>query len=90
MGGKHPLGGALLAEVKESTRRVSELVDAVKSYSQLDPASIQHVDVTEGIESTLIMLGHQLRDGVTIARDYDLGVPASRPTPGSSTRCGPT
>jgi signal transduction histidine kinase len=67
--------GALLAEVKESTRRVSELVGAVKSYSQLDRASIQVIDVTEGIESTLIMLGHKLRDGVTIARDYDPGVP---------------
>ena len=67
--------GALLTEVKESTRRVSELVGAVKSYSQLDRASIQHVDVTEGIESTLIMLGHKLRDGVTIARDYDPDVP---------------
>ena len=66
---------ALLAEVKESTRRVSELVGAVKSYSQLDRASIPLVDVTEGIESRLVMLGHKLRGGVTIARDYDPGVP---------------
>ncbi len=66
---------ALLGEVKESTRRVSELVGAVKSYSQLDRASIQRVEVTEGIESTLIMLGHKLRDGITVARDYAPGVP---------------
>ena len=39
---------ALLAEVKESTRRISELVAAVKSYSQMDRASLQRVDVTEG------------------------------------------
>jgi hypothetical protein len=29
---------ALLGEVKESTRRISELVAAVRSYSQLDAA----------------------------------------------------
>jgi signal transduction histidine kinase len=65
----------LLAEIKESTRRVSDLVAAVRSYSQLDRAALQQVDVTEGIESTLLMLGHKLRDGVTVARDFDPGVP---------------
>ena len=58
----------LLGEVKESTRRISELVAAVRSYSQMDRGSIQTVDVTEGIESTLVMLGHKLRDGVEVVR----------------------
>ena len=31
----------------------------MKSYSQLDRASVQLTDVTEGIESTLVMLGAQ-------------------------------
>ena len=35
-----------------------------KSYSQMDRASMQRIDVTEGLESTLVMLGHKLRDGV--------------------------
>jgi signal transduction histidine kinase len=61
---------ALLAEVKESTRRVSDLVAAVKSYSQMDRAAMQEIDITEGIESTLLMLGHKLRAGVTVVRDY--------------------
>jgi Histidine kinase-, DNA gyrase B-, and HSP90-like ATPase len=65
----------LLTEVKESTRRVSDLVAAVKSYSQMNRASMQHIDVSEGIESTLVMLGHKLRDGVTVVRDYDADVP---------------
>ena len=65
----------LLTEVKESTRRVSDLVAAVKSYSQMNRASMQHIDVSEGIESTLVMLGHKLRDGVTVVRDYGADVP---------------
>ncbi|MET0839670.1 MAG: ATP-binding protein [Marmoricola sp.] len=65
---------ALIAEVKESTRRVSELVASVRSYSQLDRASLQRIDVTVGLESTLVMLGHKLRD-VTVVRDYGSGVP---------------
>ncbi len=66
---------ALLAEMKESSQRISGLVAAIKSYSQMDRASMQHIDVTEGLESTLVMLGHRLRDGVTVVRDYGPGVP---------------
>jgi signal transduction histidine kinase len=65
----------LLGEVRESTRRISELVAAVRSYSQLDRASMQHLEVTEGLESTLVMLGHKLRHGVTVVRDYGPDVP---------------
>ncbi|HET7328929.1 MAG TPA: ATP-binding protein [Nocardioidaceae bacterium] len=72
----------LLSEVKESTRRVSELVAAVRSYSQLDRASRQRIDVVDGLESTLVMLGHKLRDGVTVVRDYGEGVPGIDAYPG--------
>jgi signal transduction histidine kinase len=65
----------LLGEVKESTRRITELIAAVRSYSQMDRGSIQTIDVTEGIESTLVMLGHKLRDGVEVVRSYGADVP---------------
>jgi signal transduction histidine kinase len=68
------LTASLLSEVKESTRRISDLVAAVKSYSQLDRASVQQTDLTEGIESTLVMLAHKL-DGVAVVRDYSDDVP---------------
>ena len=72
----------LLAEVKESTRRISELVTAIKSYSQMDRASMQQIDVTDGIESALVMLGHKLSGGVTVARDYGASVPQIGAYPG--------
>jgi signal transduction histidine kinase len=61
---------ALLAEVKESTQRVSALVGAARSYSQLDRASIQQTDVVEGLQSTLMVLANRLK-GVTVVRDLD-------------------
>jgi signal transduction histidine kinase len=64
----------LLSEAKESTRRISELVAAVRSYTQMDRASMQRVDVTDGLNSTLVMLGHRLR-GVTVVREYGTAVP---------------
>jgi signal transduction histidine kinase len=62
---------SLLTELKDAVRRISDLVAAVRSYSQVDRASRQRVDVREGLESTLTMLGHKLRGGVTVVREYD-------------------
>jgi signal transduction histidine kinase len=65
----------LLAEVRESTRRISDLVGVVKSYSQMDRASLQTTSVTDGLDSTLAMLAGTWPSGIIIHRDYADNVP---------------
>jgi signal transduction histidine kinase len=65
----------LLTELKDSTGRISELVATVKSYSQMDRASVQRVDVASGVDSTLATLGHRLDGGIAVVRDYGSEVP---------------
>jgi signal transduction histidine kinase len=72
----------LLSEIKEASRRISGLVAAIRSYSQMDRAATQRIDVTDGLESTLVMLGYKLGDGVTVIRDYGTGVPRIDAYPG--------
>jgi signal transduction histidine kinase len=72
---------ALLSEIKEATARVSDLVAMVKSYSQLDRASLQTIDVTEGIESTLVILGDRLH-GIGVVREYAGDFPRIEAIPG--------
>jgi len=64
----------LLNQVEHSTCRVGELVKAVKSYSYMDQSPMQEVDIHEGLESTLTMLGHKLKN-VTLVRAYDRSAP---------------
>jgi signal transduction histidine kinase len=64
----------LLNQVENSTRRVGELVKAVKAYSYMDQSPMQEVDIHEGLESTLTMLGHKLKN-VTLVRSYDRSAP---------------
>ncbi len=66
---------ALLDEVSTSAERISEIVKAVKSYSFLDQAPIQQVDVHEGLENTLVILRHKLKEGVRITREYARDLP---------------
>ncbi len=52
----------LLREINEGAGRMSEIVGALKSYTHLDQAPIQEVDVRKGLEDTLLILKPKLRD----------------------------
>jgi signal transduction histidine kinase len=66
---------ALVREIDSSTRRISELVSAIKEYSYMDQAPSQEVDVRQGLENTLLIFGHRLKSGVTVVRDYEPDLP---------------
>lgn len=56
-------------------KRMSELVQAMKSYSHLDQGIQQIVDVHEGIEDTLRLFAFKLKKGIEIRRNYDCNTP---------------
>jgi signal transduction histidine kinase len=62
------------AQIAEGARRLSEIVRALRSYSYLDRAPVQDVDVVRGIEDTLTMLGHVTK-GVRVVREFDPSLP---------------
>ena len=67
---------SLLNEVERSTARISDLVKAVKSYSYMDQAPQQEIDVHDGIEDTLMIMAHKLREHkISIRRQYDRSIP---------------
>jgi signal transduction histidine kinase len=65
---------SLLKLVDQSTGRVAELVKAIKSYTHMDQSPMQEIDVHEGIESTLTMLGYKLKT-VQVLRAFDRSAP---------------
>jgi signal transduction histidine kinase len=67
---------SLAGELQESARRMSDLVGAVKSYAYVDRGQVVEVDIHEGLETTLKVLGHKLkRTEIQIVRDYDRELP---------------
>ncbi|NJN57189.1 MAG: cyclic nucleotide-binding domain-containing protein [Leptolyngbyaceae cyanobacterium SL_5_9] len=63
-------GIKLLEDIKLGSTRMSELVTAMKSYSYMDQAQLQELDVHEGINNTLTILKHKLKYGMTVNREY--------------------
>ncbi|CAA9466557.1 MAG: hypothetical protein AVDCRST_MAG28-4155 [uncultured Rubrobacteraceae bacterium] len=65
----------LLKEAEAGVGRISALVEAAKSYSNMDHAPLVEVDVNEGIEQTLAVLGYKIGPSVEIEREYDPNLP---------------
>jgi signal transduction histidine kinase len=65
----------LLEEVGQSAEAMSEIVKAVKTYSYLDQAPIQEVDVIASLENTLVLLRPKITADICITRDYADDVP---------------
>jgi len=64
-----------LFEIQNTTERISQIVRAMKSYTYLDQAPLLEVDVHEGLENTLVIMEHKLKQGVTIKREYSQDLP---------------
>ena len=65
----------LLGSLSESTDRIVQMIRALKSYTHLDLAPRQAIDVHEGLDSTLLMLQNRLKKGIEVRRHYTSDLP---------------
>ena len=60
----------VLDEIESSTSRISDLVKAIKEYTFMDQSPVQNVDIVKTLETTLTIMNHKLKRGVSVLRDY--------------------
>jgi signal transduction histidine kinase len=66
----------LVNDLRESTERMSSLIGAVKTYAYMDRGGLVEADVHDGLETTLKVLGHKLKNKeIEIRREYDRSLP---------------
>jgi signal transduction histidine kinase len=66
----------LAGEIMESTDRMGKLVKAIKVYAFMDRGELVETDIHEGLETTIVVLGHKLKHtSIEIRRDYDRSLP---------------
>jgi signal transduction histidine kinase len=65
----------IVGQIAHSTKRISGLVKAIKEYSYMDQSPVQEVDIVRGLETTLSILEHKIRKGMTVIRDFAPDVP---------------
>jgi CRP-like cAMP-binding protein len=61
----------ILRQIESSAARISDLVKAIKEYTYMDQSGDKEVDLHEGLENTLTMLHHDLKNGINVRRQYE-------------------
>jgi signal transduction histidine kinase len=66
----------LAAQIMESTDRMGKLVKAIKAYAFMDRGELVETDIHEGLDTTLVVLGHKLKHtSISVQREYDRSLP---------------
>lgn len=60
----------LLADVEYGLNQISELVMSLKDFSRVDRSQSQLFDLNAGIDTALKICNNQLKDGITIERNF--------------------
>jgi len=65
----------VIDSMKLGTERIRQIVLSLRNFSRMDEADFKAVDIHEGIDSTLLILQHRLKDkaersGIQVIRDY--------------------
>ena len=53
-----------------ASERIATIVLSLKNFARLDESDFQKADLHEGLESTLALLQHEMKDRVEIVREY--------------------
>jgi signal transduction histidine kinase len=64
-----------MEEIGQGMGRITEIVKALKSYTYLDQAPIQSIDIHEGLDNTLVILRSKIGEGILMHRDYAKDLP---------------
>lgn len=75
---------ALIEEINESAKRISELILSIKSYSHMDRGSDKTlIDIHEGMINTMIMLKHKFKKkNIRVDKQFDKSMPKIMAHPG--------
>jgi len=63
--------------IAQGSRRIADLVLAIKGYSHMDRATEYDAEIHEGLENTLTILAHRLRN-IEVHRHFDRSLPPIR------------
>ncbi|MEG4520021.1 MULTISPECIES: response regulator [unclassified Microcoleus] len=66
----------LIGSMRIGADRIEEIVQSLRNFSRLDEAELKAVDIHEGLESTLMILQHRLKDEadqtiIKVVKEYE-------------------
>ncbi len=62
--------GESIKVIDSGSSRVAAIVKRLRVFARLDEADFQYADLHEGLDDTLLLVGHELKTGITVERKY--------------------
>ncbi|MGB7892396.1 MAG: ATP-binding protein [Microcoleus sp.] len=59
-----------LSSMKMGADRIREIVVSMRNFSRSDDGTMKSADIHEGIDSTLVILNHRLKQGIKVIKQY--------------------
>ncbi|MEG4046509.1 ATP-binding protein [Microcoleus sp. Pol17_C1] len=59
-----------LSSMKMGADRIREIVVSMRNFSRSDDGKMKSADIHEGIDSTLVILNHRLKQGIQVIKQY--------------------
>ncbi len=59
-----------LDSMKMGADRIREIVVSMRNFSRADDGTMKPADIHEGIDSTLVILNHRLKQGIEVIKEY--------------------
>ncbi|MDH3938809.1 MAG: ATP-binding protein, partial [candidate division Zixibacteria bacterium] len=53
-----------------ATERIVNIVNSLRTFARLDQAEMDSFDLHEGIENTLVLVAHELKNRIEVVKDY--------------------
>jgi predicted ATPase/signal transduction histidine kinase len=60
----------LISSIKNGTKRTSEIVKGLRTFSRMDEDIIRIADVHEGLDSTIVLLQNRFKNRIEIIKNY--------------------
>lgn len=60
----------LIDSIKEGTKRTTEIVSGLRTFSRLDEDVLKMADIHEGVDSTLVLLRNKYKQRIEIIKEY--------------------
>ncbi|RAM50321.1 MAG: histidine kinase [Hapalosiphonaceae cyanobacterium JJU2] len=62
----------ILTSMKMGSQRIREIVLSLRNFSRLDESEKKAVNIHEGIDSTLLILNHRLKEKIQVIKEYEI------------------
>ncbi|NMG06497.1 ATP-binding protein [Brasilonema sp. UFV-L1] len=60
----------LMSSMQMGAQRIQDIVLSLRNFSRLDEAEMKAVNIHEGIDSTLLILNHRIKEGIQVIKKY--------------------